>query len=208
MFKQFSFALTFVYLCFVSPLFAAPVATDSALGKALTAMSSLKGFSCDFRQELKYAEGGKRLYTGELAVSRPGKFRWHYIKPYEQLYISNGQGVLLYEPDLMQVQKLEDLGEVDPVVLQLLDGRIGLADVQVLASENNEDGISWHVRIGKAEQSVEVWLGTKKQKLQWIESRDALANINRLYLLNVVPHAPNDETFEFITPEGVDVIGA
>jgi outer membrane lipoprotein carrier protein len=208
MFKRYIVSLFFVCLCFISQGVAAPVAADSDLGKALSAMSSLKGFSCDFKQELKYAEGGKRTYTGELAVLRPGKFRWHYIKPYEQLYISNGQGVLLYEPDLMQVQKLEDLGEVDPVVLQLLDGRIGLADVQVLASKKHEDGISWHVRIGKAEQSIDVWLGTKGQKLQWIESHDALANINRLYLLNIVPHAPQEETFEFIIPEGVDVIGA
>ena len=188
--------------------YAAFIAPTSDLGRALTQMSSLKGFSCDFRQELTYAEGGKRTYTGKLAVLRPGKFRWHYIKPYEQLYISNGKGILLYEPDLMQVQKLDDLGDVDPVVLQLLDGRIGLSDVQLLASEKRGKDMAWHVRIGQEGQSVDVWLGTQNQHLKWVESKDVLGNANRLYLLNVVPEAPDNDVFEFVAPEGVDVIGA
>jgi len=208
MFKLFKAMLFVMCMSAGFNAYAATVLPISDLGQALNAMSSLQGFSCDFKQELTYAEGGKREYTGELAVSRPGKFRWHYTKPYEQLYISNGKGVLLYEPDLMQVQKLDDLGEVDPVVLQLLDGRIGLSDVEVLASKKHEDEMAWHVRIGHEEQSVDVWLGTKDKHLKWVEIRDVLGNANRLYLLKVVPDVPKDDVFEFIAPEGVNVIGA
>jgi outer membrane lipoprotein carrier protein len=181
----------------------------SALGIALVKMSDLQGFSADFEQVLSYAEGGKRVYQGQLAVLRPGKFRWHYIKPYEQLYVSNGDGIWLYEPDLLQAQKLQDLGDVDPIVMQLLDGRVSLDDVQVLQHESFDDGLSsWHVRIGKKEQQVEVWLGVKAQQLIWIESRDMLSNRNRLHLQHMKKTLPAAEIFEFKAPKGVDVIGA
>ncbi len=190
-----------------------PVVASSDLGIALESMSSMPGFSSTFKQVLSYNEGGERIYTGTLAVLRPGKFRWHYIKPYEQLYVSNGDGVLLYEPDLMQAQKLQDLGEVDPVVLQLLDGRIGLADVVVLDVADADSGYAvWHVRIGQTKpqqqnQAVEVWLGIQDKTLRWIESRDVLGNSNRLYMLDVDKTTPDKSVFEFVVPEGVDVIG-
>ncbi len=184
------------------------VAPDSSLGKTLTALADIKGFSTPFKQTLHYAEGGKREYTGELAVLRPGMFRWRYIKPYEQLFVSNGDGVWLYEPDLLQAQKLQDLGEVDPVVMQLLDGRIGLKDVQVVALEKLDGVDAWHVRLGEGYQAVEVWLGVQGNQLVWIESRDVLGNANRLYLLDMQTTPPNPEIFEFVAPEGVDVIGA
>ena len=181
----------------------------SALGVALEKLSVLQGFSADFEQVLTYAEGGKRVYQGRLSVLRPGKFRWHYVKPYEQLYVSNGDGIWLYEPDLLQAQRLRDLGDVDPIVMQLLDGRVSLADIQVLQYESFADGLSsWNVRIGQAGKQVEVWLGVKAQQLIWIESRDMLSNRNRLNLQHIKKTPPAAEIFEFKAPEGVDVIGA
>ncbi|MDQ7002944.1 MAG: outer-membrane lipoprotein carrier protein LolA [Ghiorsea sp.] len=182
---------------------------QSALGTALMQMSKLQGFSADFKQVLTYAEGGKRTYEGHLSVLRPGKFRWLYTQPYAQLYVSNGDGIWLYEPDLLQAQKLQDLGDVDPIVMQLLDGRVSLDDVHVLGQESFADGLtSWHVVIGKAQQQVEVWLGVKAQQLVWIESRDMLSNRNRLHLQHMKDTPPSADIFEFVAPEGVDVIGA
>ena len=202
---------TLLLLCsllLASPALAAGVSASSSLGKALSHMATLDGFSARFKQVLSYAEGGKRTYTGELAVLRPGKFRWHYVKPYEQLYVSNGDGVWLYEPDLMQAQKLQDLGEVDPVVMRLLDGRIGLKDVQVLQKQVEASVDAFYVQLGQGEHAVQVWLGVRENQLLWIESRDVLDNTNRLYLLEVNTIKPEPEIFEFIAPDGVDVIGA
>ncbi|MDQ7005353.1 MAG: outer-membrane lipoprotein carrier protein LolA [Ghiorsea sp.] len=183
------------------------VTPSSSLGHALMQMANVKGFSTPFKQVLSYAEGGERVYTGTLAVLRPGQFNWRYIKPFEQRYVSNGDGIWLYEPDLLQAQKLQDLGELDPVVMQLLDGRIGLADVEVLAQYAEEGVHVWHVKLGKANKAVEVWLGVDREILSWIESRDVLSNTNRLYLLDIDTSKPKPEQFEFTAPEGVDVVG-
>ena len=40
---------------------------------------------------------------GEMAVQRPGMFRWHTDAPAEQLLVSDGKKVWLYDPDLNQV---------------------------------------------------------------------------------------------------------
>ena len=37
--------------------------------------------------------------SGELALKRPGLFRWHTDAPMEQLLVSNGDKVWLYDPD-------------------------------------------------------------------------------------------------------------
>lgn len=187
---------------------ASPVDKTSDLAAALDDLAALQGFSSLFTQEISYADGGGRTYQGELAVLRPGKFRWKYTKPYEQLYVSNGQGIWLYEPDLMQVQRLQDLGEVDPVVIQLLDGRVSLDDVLVLAKEDLADGVSsWLVRVGQPGNSVEIWLGIKEKALLWVESKDVLHNKNRLRLLLMHKTVPPANIFEFVVPKGVDVIG-
>jgi len=41
--------------------------------------------------------------AGQLALKRPGLFRWHTDAPMEQLLVSNGEKVWLYDPDLQQV---------------------------------------------------------------------------------------------------------
>src|SRR5690606_35728590 len=48
---------------------------------------------------------GSRLQetSGELALKRPGQFRWHTDAPLEQLLVSNGKQIWLYDPDLEQV---------------------------------------------------------------------------------------------------------
>jgi len=206
----------FSFCCLTGVMVHAETSTDavalegkSDLGVALSHLSKLQGFSCKFEQVLSYAEGSTRVFSGTLSVLRPGKFRWHYSKPYEQLYVSNGHGVWLYEPDLMQAQWLEDLGEVEPIVIQLLDGRVGLDEVVVLGTESFGELFSaWHVRIGQSKNAVEVWLGVEARQLIWIESRDILANRNRLNLSDVNKNQPNEDSFEFKAPEGVDVIGA
>jgi len=184
------------------------VSPASDLAAALQDLTKVTGFSCRFEQVLSYAEGGKRSYSGKLAVLRPGKFRWQYIKPYEQLYVGDGKSIWLYEPDLMQAQHLQDLGEVEPVVMQLLDGRVGLDDVQVLSEQDlGKTESSWLVLVGAGEEQVEIYLGVKAKKLAWIESQDVLGNRNRLQLFDVDKHHPPEELFIFKAPAGVDIIG-
>ncbi|PCI43170.1 MAG: hypothetical protein COB41_07750 [Proteobacteria bacterium] len=176
-----------------------------ALKQGLDRLASLSGFSCKFEQIIFYDDGSKQVFSGTLAVAKSGRFRWQYMQPYEQLYISNGDGVWLYEPDLMQVQWLQSISAVDPIAMRLLEGRVQPEEVHVLG---DVAGV-YHVRLGDGEQATELWLALDKQDMPlWFESRDSLGNRNRMRLLSIDVHEPDKQQFEFKVPKGVDVIDA
>ncbi len=175
------------------------------LKQGLERLAGLSGFSCKFEQSIFYSDGSKQVYTGTLAVAKGGRFRWQYIKPYEQLYISNGDGVWLYEPDLMQAQWLESISAVDPIAMRLLEGRVKPEEVHVLG----EVAGVYHLRLGDNEQATELWLALDKQGMPlWFETRDSLDNRNRMRLLSIDEHKPEQKKFEFKVAKGVDVIDA
>jgi len=61
-------------------------------------------FSGDFEQVLLDPDGEVlERTTGTLEISRPGKFRWSYVEPYEQWLIADGLNIWSYDVDLAQV---------------------------------------------------------------------------------------------------------
>ena len=86
-----------------SPVFAH--ADDEAAVKRLTGLlDQAQTLSGRFSQLTLDGSGTQLQETsGQMALKRPGLFRWHTDAPQEQLLVSNGQKVWLYDPDLMQV---------------------------------------------------------------------------------------------------------
>ena len=175
------------------------------LEKALSKLTKSGGFSCQFRQVVYFAEGGEQQYTGKLAIKRPGHFRWQYNTPYEQLYISSGDLIWHYEADLMQAERMRSLDMVDPVAMKLLDGRVGIKDIKLLATERLKfAGMAYRIQIGQGPELLLAF--SVADDLRWIESEDMLGNRNRMILSSVNREIPSDETFQFVPPEGVEVI--
>jgi len=222
----------FLCLCFPGMGMAAPLPAE--LAHALNQLAGGGGFSSQFEQTIRFSDGTMQAYKGELAVLQPGRFRWRYTDPYEQLFVSDGHTIWHYEPDLMQVQVLKTMQGVDPAVMRLLDGSLGLKNVILLETENKVDGIPlrYRVRIG---EKKEVWLGLASRKgnrlfssgrsgelrskrvspggksktvyfLSYVESMDALGNYNRIRLLHMAKHPPAAASFVFRIPAGVDVL--
>ncbi len=82
-------------------------ASDSQQGSAnkLSALlSQTQTISGNFSQ-LTLDSTGTQLQeaSGQMVLQRLGLFRWHTNPPLEQLLVSNGEKVWLYDPDLMQV---------------------------------------------------------------------------------------------------------
>ena len=204
-----------ILLCtmMVSAAVAEPVIIDSTknkpipsqLEKALNQMAAMPGFSCEFLQVVYFSDGAEQRYSGTLSISRPGRFHWLYRHPYEQLYVSNGSGVWHYEADLMQAERLESLDGVDPIAMKLLDGRVSQKDVELLSFEKvGRDTTAYKIRIS---QSQELLLAlTAAGELRWIESEDVLGNRNRILFMSIEKTARPNDYFNFVPPEGVDVI--
>jgi outer membrane lipoprotein carrier protein len=176
------------------------------LENSIDKLSAMAGFKCHFDQFIAYNDGGGQSYSGELAVRKPGYFRWQYRQPYEQLYIGDGEVIWHYEADLMQAERLSNLESVDPVVMKLLDGRIAFSDIHVLRQEHDEELNVWRyqVQIGDAPA---VWLGFSRYgDLRSIERQDVLGNSNRITLSTCSFIAPAANLFSFTPPDGVEVL--
>jgi len=171
------------------------------LSSVLQNLKDAHGFSAGFSQTLTFSDGSSQLFRGEVDVLPPGRFRWRYIEPYEQLFISDGFSIWHYEPDLMQVKVLKEMNDVDPVVMQLLGGSLGLRDVHVLQAQAADH--RYYVRLAA---DTRVWIAVSHGRLDYIESSDALGNINRITLSAMRLSPPDAGRFAFVVPDGVDVV--
>lgn len=190
----------------VFPLDARQNSDRKFLESSINKLSGMAGFKCQFDQFIAYSDGSNQIYSGELAVRKPGLFRWQYRQPYEQLYIGDGEVIWHYEADLMQAERLSDLEAVDPVVMKLLDGQISFSDIHMLRQEHDEGLNIWlyQVQIGDAPA---VWLGFSRYgDLSSIERQDVLGNSNRMTLSTCSFIAPAANLFSFTPPDGVEVL--
>ena len=73
--------------------------------------------------------------NGVLDFKKPGKFKWHYQEPFEQLIICNGRTLWVYDRDLEQViiRSAKDLFESSPAALLagtlLASGLLQITDI-------------------------------------------------------------------------------
>src|SRR5262245_30958888 len=95
-------------------------ADDAATQRLSELLSKAQTMTARFSQ-LTLDGSGTRLQetSGQLSLKRPGLFRWHTDAPQEQLLISNGEKVWLFDPDLEQVtiQKLDQRLTQTPALL-------------------------------------------------------------------------------------------
>ena len=71
------------------------------------------------------AAARRRRRRGTFAFARPGKFRWTYDKPFEQLIVGDGARVWIYDKDLNQV------------IVRKLDAALGATPAALLAGDND-----------------------------------------------------------------------
>lgn len=148
--------------------------------------------------------------SGTFQFVRPGKFRWSYDKPYEQLIVGDGVRLWVYDRELNQVS------------VRKLDRAIGSSPAALLSGDNEiernfnlselgiQEGLEWLEATPKSrEGSFErLRLGFNVQSsLAAMELRDAFGQTTMLRFSGVERNprlAP--ELFRFAPPKGADVI--
>ena len=147
--------------------------------------------------------------SGEMALKRPGQFRWHTDAPMEQLLLSNGENIWLYDPDLMQVtiQKMDQRLTHTPALL--LSGDVSKIaesfDITLKEGGNVVDFILKPKAAGSLFEGLRLSLrGGVINDMQLIDSVGQRTNI--LFLgVQMNPSIAADQ-FTFEPPLGTDVI--
>lgn len=146
---------------------------------------------------------------GVMQFSRPGKFRWDYTKPYEQVIVGDGSRLWIYDKDLNQVtvRKLDRALGASPAAL--LAGSNDLERDYHLSNLGVQNGLDWLEAVPKNRDSAfeRVRMGFGKAGLEAMELRDPFGQTTVITFADIErnPRIPAD-TFRFTPPPGADVI--
>lgn len=186
-------------------------AKANAITSLKTFVNKALTFRADFSQTLldKNFQIIKKA-SGSMMFERPGKFRWIYEQPYQQLIVSDGKQVWFYDQDLAQV------------TVHRLDQALGSTPAALLAGDNAierdfnlhkieaEGEIEWLEAIPKnQENSFElIRLGfSKTGDLREMILRDSFGQVTWLIFSGIEENPViTPGLFQFTPPEGADVI--
>jgi outer membrane lipoprotein carrier protein len=190
----------------------AATATDTDVAADLERfLAAADTLSADFRQ-LPLDPDGRAgpVSSGRFYVSRPGKFRWEYLEPGEQLVVSDGARLWMYDKDLEQVtvRSVDDSLEGTPAML--LSGRGRLADSFTYGASYAEGDLAW-IELRPRNERPEfkaLRVGLAEGVIGAMEVIDSLDQVTRIEFEDVELGGTLDPAlFRFEPPPGVDVIG-
>ena len=147
--------------------------------------------------------------TGTMHFARPGKFRWEYEKPYEQLIVGDGSRLWVYDKDLNQVsvRKLDQALGDSPAAL--LAGSNEIEKIYNLTNLGNQEGLDWVEAVPKSKENAfeRIRLGFSESGLQAMELRDQFGQATVIKFAEVERNPKlSPELFKFVPPKGADVI--
>lgn len=208
------FMLSFFRYLVISSLMVA-LAHASAAGTGSEQMDrffeNLQTFSGNFTQVVSDTEGTvTRKARGTVAIRRPGRFRWNYQEPYEQVILGDGKNLWTYDADLEQatVKSLDEVILGTPaMLLSQSQPPKTLFDVEPGGSM---DGLQWVV-LHPHEKDMQfnvVRLGFDEGLLVAMELHDSFGQVTRITFHDVETNRPiKDSVFEIRLGPDVDVIG-
>ncbi len=188
---------------------ASAYAEDKPVRQLKAFLKNTKSLTADFKQVLINEQGNPvQTSHGVFYLQRPGKFRWDYLKPFQQQIISTSGKVWFYDTDLEQVtvKKLDESVGSTPALL--LSGEISLDDNFTMEQQGVDGDLMWVKLVPKNPESTfkYVLMGLSNESLGGMELSDNFGQLTRIYFSNVVLNPPLKQTlFEFKAPEGVDV---
>ncbi|MEQ1667587.1 MAG: outer membrane lipoprotein chaperone LolA [Sulfuriferula sp.] len=182
----------------------------TGISELKTFIAQTKTAQAHFNQVVLDKNGNAKQQTqGTMAFSRPGKFRWSYDKPYEQIIVGDVNKIYLYDVDLAQVtiKKLDQALGSSPAAL--LAGNNEIEKFYTLSEAGTHDGLTWLTATPKDKDSSfnQIQMGFSQNNLVEMRIRDNFGLTTQLKLSQLVrnPKLPAS-TFSFTPPTGVDVI--
>lgn len=175
-------------------------------------LDGAKNGRATFRQAVvsKNARGGQ-MSSGTFAFQRPGKFRWTYEKPWEQIVVGDGAKVWVYDKDLNQVIVRELDAVLGATPASLLAGDNALERSFTLVDGGTADGLAWIDAVPKSSDAAftRVRIGFRDKLPQAMELVDAFGQTTRLAFDRFERNVPlPPDAFRFVPPPGADVVTA
>jgi outer membrane lipoprotein carrier protein len=203
-------------------LFVIPISAHAgAIEKLKTFVAATHSAQANFTQEV-LDQNGKRIQgaSGIMQFQRPGKFRWTYQKPYEQLIVGDGTRFWMYDIDLNQVtvKKLDAALGNSPAAL--LSGSNEIERGFTLMEDGSKDGLEWLQATPKSQDSKDpanngqdrsfnkiLMAFNAQSELVMMELNDMFGHktVLRFSAMQRNPKFP-EQQFRFSPPKGADLL--
>ncbi|MFJ4344308.1 outer membrane lipoprotein chaperone LolA [Pseudomonas sp. NPDC089401] len=185
-------------------------AGDKDVARLTDLLNKSQTIEANFSQ-LTLDAGGTSLQetTGKMTVKRPGLFYWHTDAPQEQLVVSDGKMVTLWDPDLEQA------------TVKKLDVRLNQTPALLLSGDVSKISQSFDITSKEQGEVMDFTLKPKTKDTLFDSLRVSFRKglINDMQLIDSVGQRTNilfngvkanqavaDSKFKFDIPKGADVI--
>jgi outer membrane lipoprotein carrier protein len=177
----------------------------------LSYFQDLRSLRSDFIQRV-FDEQSRIVQTssGQMLMQKPGKFRWNYQTPAEQIIVADGQRLWAYDVDLAQVTVRQLDTALSSTPLALLSGAAPIEDTFTVSPVRQQNGLSWYELTPQQPQSEFRLLRVafRGDLLVSLELEDHFGQRTRLDFQHLERNPVLDPgLLEFTPPAGVDVVG-
>lgn len=186
-------------------------AQASGLERFQSFLRTTQSARANFEQKV-YGRDGKLMQEskGSFVFLRPGRFRWTYAKPVDQVIVGDGERVWIYDRDLNQVtvrRLSKALGSTPAALLA------GASDVEAafdLRDAGQRDGLEWLEATPKEREAgfERIRMGFGSGGVEAMELVDNFGHTTGLRFQNLQRNPKIEAAeFRFEPPKGVDVLG-
>jgi outer membrane lipoprotein carrier protein len=195
----------------VLALLSVPASLASPTTEVEKYLNGLASWSADFKQTIDDGHGKVvRSAAGKLSLQKPGKFRWDYSEPSEQVILADGKEIWFYDKDLQQANVRDMDASLANTPAVLLSGGGPLSSQFDVTALPPNDGLEWYQLIPKHLDTdfQLVRIGFRNGDLATMFLADKLNQVTQLTFSNAKRNAKfAPDLFTFVPPSGVDVIG-
>lgn len=189
----------------------ASAAHAAALDQFRAFANGTQSARASFEQKV-YDRSGKLVQDakGSFVFQRPGRFRWVYAKPVDQVIVGDGERVWIYDRGLNQVTVRKLATALGSTPAALLAGAAGVEKAFEISDAGIRDGVEWvEAKPREREAGFErVRIGFAAEGLRAMELTDHFGQTTHLQFSNVVRNPKVEASeFRFDPPKGTDVLG-
>jgi outer membrane lipoprotein carrier protein len=198
------------YLVFLAMFFASAVQAD-AVDRFKSFLRTSQSARADFEQNV-YGREGKLIQEskGSFVFLRPGRFRWTYAKPVDQVIVGDGERVWIYDRDLNQVTVRKLSRALGSTPAALLAGASDVEAAFELSDAGQRDGLEWlEAKPRERDAGFErIRMGFDATGVQAMQLVDHFGHTTVLRFHNLQRNPKVDPAeFRFEPPPGADVLG-
>ncbi len=150
--------------------------------------------------------------SGSFEFQRPGKFKFQYKKPFEQLILADGVSLWIYDADLNQASQRKQSAAFANTPAALIASATELSALRnefTLENAPEKDGLVWvSAKPKSADSTLQiVRIGFKGEALQQLDITDSFGQRSVIHFnaMQINPSLP-DSSFKFTLPPKAELL--